>query len=192
MTRQRQWLTDAAEALPSAIFILLLRSGIDLEVAGWTGVGLAALQLVIFRAADLKHNPVMLGVNVHLLIITPVIVGLAWSGALGLSRFLEEHAYEGVVTTVFVTLLIQALIQTLIQSPRQSTSQELGQNRAGKADLIMICAAAVAAVWAHTSTGGPLFSVAIPLIMLIALRRYLTRNSANIRNEQGEASPTTP
>lgn len=188
MTRKRQWLTDVAEALPSAIFILLLRSGIDLEVAGWTGAGLAALQLIIFRAADLKHNSVMLGVNVHLLIITPVIVGLAWIGALGLSRFLEEHAYEGVVTTVFVMLSVQALIQAWMQS----TSQELRQNRAGKADLIMICAAAVAAVWAHTSTGGPLFSVAIPLIMLIALRRYLTRTRTSLRNEPQEASPTTP
>ena len=60
---------------------------------------MAGLQLLAFRYHRLYNNPIMLGINIHLLLITPLIMITQWAGAAGLSESLLLHSYHGVLMT---------------------------------------------------------------------------------------------
>jgi len=51
---------------------------------------------------EFNFNPIMLGINVHLVIITPLIMAAFYAGAREISDTLVAHSYRGVLVTVFV------------------------------------------------------------------------------------------
>ena len=71
-------------------FLALWQGQVGLQAAGWTGAVLAAAVLIGFRRYRVPYNPILLGINIHLLLATPVIVALfrmghptldgSWSG----------------------------------------------------------------------------------------------------------------
>jgi hypothetical protein len=100
-SRQREWATDIVESLPSILFLALSQSGVDLKFTGWCSAAAAAIVLVGFRSCRQPFNPIVLGINIHLLIITPLIVGVFHFGAYGLGKTLLAFSHRGVLITVF-------------------------------------------------------------------------------------------
>jgi hypothetical protein len=69
-SRQREWLRGILEGSPSILFLLLSQNHFDMRLAGWTGATLAAAVLVGFGVLRVPQNPITLGINMHLLIVT--------------------------------------------------------------------------------------------------------------------------
>lgn len=67
---ESSWQLDLFEAAPS------IQSSGDLELAGWVGAAFAAGVLVGFRVRRMPYSPIFVGINLHLAIMTPLIVGL--------------------------------------------------------------------------------------------------------------------
>ncbi|WP_295808306.1 hypothetical protein [uncultured Nitratireductor sp.] len=181
---QREWLSDIVESLPSLIFVALWRSGTDQEIAGWIGVALAACVLVGFRVCRLRFHPVLLGINVHLLLITPLIVGLYRFGMAAWSDAIVAVAYKGVLITVFLTGC--ALMFT-----RGGFIGVAGARGARwPYSLALLLASAAAIVWSFLlADGGALVTVALPVMALFGLRRFLIARLADRTGAVGGLAP---
>jgi hypothetical protein len=168
-SRQREWLTDILESAPSIVFLALWRSGFDMESTGWIGVGLAALVLIAFRLLRVPYNPILLGINVHLIVITPLIVTAYRLGATEFADTLVVHSERGLLATVFVVgCALSAFsrrgfvgIGDLPTSSRWAYSS------------VLLALSAAAILWAFTYTGGTLVAIALPLMVLFGMRRLL-------------------
>lgn len=181
---QRQWLTDILESTPSIVFFALLRSGIDLETAGWTAAALAAAVLLTFRAGRLRFNPILLGINTHLLLVTPVIVALHAFGAAEFGRELERMSFVGVLVTIFVVGLMLSLISRDGFVGQQGLS--VSMVRRNSAVLLAGCLAAIA--WSFLQGDNTLLGVALPVVLLFALRRLLIARSLD-KHRIGSVGP---
>ncbi|NGO54082.1 hypothetical protein [Allomesorhizobium camelthorni] len=168
-SRQREWLTDILESAPSIIFLVLWRSDVDMEMAGWLGVGLAAIVLIGFRLSRVHFNPILLGINVHLLIITPLIVTVSQMGALDLARALTAASERGVLVTVFI---VGCALTAFSRRGFIGTDDLPDSSRWGYS-LILLVASAAAIIWAFTYTGNTLLAIAVPMMGLFGLRRLL-------------------
>jgi hypothetical protein len=166
---QREWLTDILESLPSIVFLALWRSDVDVELAGWIGVGLAAMVLIGFRVFRVDYNPILLGINVHLLVITPLIVTVSQMGALDLARALVASSERGVLVTVFA---VGCALAAFSRRGFIGTDDRPGQSRWGYSSILLVASAA-AMVWALTYTGNTLLAIAVPMMGLFGLRRLL-------------------
>lgn len=178
---QRAWATDIVEAIPSVVFLALWRSDMDMQLGGWIGAALAAIQLIGFRCVRAQYNPIMLGINTHLLIITPLIMAAFIAGAREFSDALVAHSYRGVLVTVFLVGCCLTLV-----SPRGF----IGVDNLPRADRwknsgILLAASAFAIAWALNYTGGTLLAVAAPMIGLFGLRRFLVARTLDGSNQMG-------
>ncbi|UUP16284.1 hypothetical protein [Nitratireductor thuwali] len=161
------WVKDLAEALPSIVFIALWRGGVGLEAAGWIAALLSAMVLFLHQVSQTRSNPLFLGINIHLLLVTPVIVGIHSLGMHEVGRFLETNSYNG----VFVTILATGGLLTLF-SPRGFIGLESRQSHLPYS-LILLAASAIAAAWSFAFAGPGVLSVALPATGLFILRRVL-------------------
>lgn len=166
---QRQWLTDILEAVPSIAFLALWRNDFGMELAGWVGAALAGTLLSAFHLFKLRSNPIMLGINVHLVVITPLIVGLSRLGAPELGRLLATGSYEG----VFVTVFCVGCVLTLFGKEGFIGVTGLAATDRRKLSLLLLASAAAAATWAFWFDGGALLKVAAPMLALFAIRRFI-------------------
>ncbi|MDJ1464128.1 hypothetical protein [Nitratireductor sp. GZWM139] len=181
---QREWVSDILESLPSLIFITLWRSGFDQELTGWIGVALAACVLIGFRACRLRFHPVLLGINIHLLIITPLIIGLYEIGLPVWSDAILEVAYRGVLITVFLTGFVLTFTRAGF----------IGVDGVSKGlrpySFALLFASALAIVWSFfVVDGGPLTTIALPVMALFGLRRFLI---ARLVDRNGESNLLVP
>jgi hypothetical protein len=168
-SRQREWLTDILESAPSIVFLALWRTGFDMESTGWIGVGLAALVLIAFRHLRIAYNPILLGINVHLIVITPLIVTTYRLGATEFADTLVAYSERGVLVTVFIVGCALAAfsrrgfvgIRDLPTSSRWAYSS------------VLLALSAAAIFWAFTYTGSTLLAIALPLMVLFGVRRLL-------------------
>jgi hypothetical protein len=178
---QRAWATDIVEAIPSVVFLALWRSDMDMQLAGWIGAVLAAVQLIGFRYYRVQYNPIMLGINIHLLVITPLIMAAFAAGAREFSDMLVAHSYRGVL----ITVLLVGCGLTLF-SPRGFIGiDNLSRTDCWKNSGILLAASAVAIAWAFNYTGGTLLAVAAPMIGLFGLRRFLVARTLDGSNQIG-------
>jgi hypothetical protein len=166
-SRQREWFTDILEGLPSILFLALWQSNV--KFAGWAGAALAAIVLIGFRLFRLPYNPIVLGINVHLLIVTPLIVTLFYLGAQGLGRMLFASSHRGVLVTVFLV----GCALTLFSRRGFIGIEGLPDPRRWAYSLVLLAASIAAIAWSFTSRGGVLVAIAIPLMVLFGLRRLL-------------------
>ncbi|WP_426236610.1 hypothetical protein [Pararhizobium sp. DWP1-1-3] len=178
---QRTWITDILEAVPSVVFLALWRSGFDMETSGWTGALLAAAQLLGFYRFGVFSNPIMLGINLHLLIITPLIMVSFAIGAREFSDALVVHSYRGVLVTVFVV----GCVLTLMSRRGFVGIDDVPKRSFWKTSGVLLAASALAIVWAFAYTGAVVLSVAVPMIGLFALRRFLIANILDNENRIG-------
>lgn len=188
---QKRWVGDLVEAAPSIVFLALLRTDLYIEVSGWIGAALSAMLLGSFHHFRIAHNPVMLGINVHLLVVTPLIVGMSQLGARDLSELLLRHSYRGVLVSIFFVGCALTLFSPrgfIGVSPRLKTGQR-------KYSGIMLAASALAAAWALSYSGGAFLAVSAPIIVLFGLRRLLLAHGRDRpklpSSVVGDSTPTT-
>lgn len=166
---QREWLTDILESAPSLVFLALLRSGINIEAAGWTGAALAAFVLIGFRLYRVRFNPILLGINIHLLIITPLIVTVFELGAPELGNTLVAYSHKAVLITIFLVGCALALLS------REGFAgfEGLSPLTVRTYSAILLAASLAAIAWSFTFAEGAIVGIAVPIIALFGLRRLL-------------------
>jgi len=181
-SQQKRWLTDLLEGVPSVVFIVLWRQSGDLETAGWVGAGtaLAILSLLVWMRT--RMHSVLVGVNAHILLATPLIVGLFRIGQTDLAKVLASHAYPGVLVTVFVA----GGIQTLVSGNGFSALERVSQSTQRRYSLGMLVICGLGAVWALVASGNPLVPVVATLTVLIVGRNFLQARLSD-RNGAGAA-----
>lgn len=168
-SRQREWMTDVLESVPSIVFLALWRSDVDAELAGWIGSGLAAALLIGFRLCRVPCNPVLLGINLHLVVITPLIVALFRLGATDTARTLLDTAENGVLAAV---LAVGCALTAF--APRGFVGVDGLPAATRRAYSLLLLAVAAAAVpWSFANAGSTLLSIGVPLMALLGLRRFL-------------------
>ncbi|WP_428698294.1 hypothetical protein [Stappia sp.] len=175
---QRQWLTDILESVPSFAFLALLRSNVDLETAGWIGATLAAAVLIVFRACKVRFNPILLGINIHLLLVTPIIVTVFRLGASETGETLTRYSYQGVLITIFLV----GLMLTFVSREGFVGHERLSKSSVRKYSVLLLLATLAAIAWSFIYSNGALLGVALPIIALFALRRLLIARSFDSNN----------
>lgn len=168
------------EIAPSFGFLAFLRSGIEPQTAGWVGTALAAAVLISFGAYRKRFNPILLGINIHLLIITPLIVMVFYWGALETGRTLVTYVHQAVLVTIFATGCVLAL------GFRDGffAHEGLSRRTAMAYSTILLAASLGAIVWTFGYANGVVLGVALPVMAMFGLRRLLV---ARLRS-QGSAS----
>lgn len=186
-TRQKEWLTDILESAPSIIFLALWRSDVDMELAGWIGVALAAVTLIGLRLLRTPYNPILLGINVHLLVITPLIVAAYGLGLAEFARALVAGSERSVLVTVFVVgcaLTAFSRRGFIGQDDLPATSRWIYSS-------ILLAAVAAAIVWSFSYAGGTLLAVGLPVMGLFALRRLIVARWLDRTRRTGSGSIAT-
>jgi len=168
-SRQREWVTDILESVPSILFLALWRSNADMELAGWAGAALAMMVLIGFRLFRVPYNPILLGINVHLLIITPLIVTVFHFGAQELGKTLVASSHRGVL----VTVLLVGCALTVFSRRGFIGVEGLPDPTRWTYSSVLLAASIATVVWSFTYTGGPLLAIAVPIMALFGLRRLL-------------------
>jgi len=168
-SKQMQLIFDLLEGLPSIAFILLWRQTGDLEVAGWIGSGLAFAVFAVFGLLKGRMHPVLLGVNCHILLVTPLIVGMFGFGDRDLAVAMTSHAYGAVLLTVasvgvLLTLFTRAGFAGVPGLPKRDRL---------RLSLLMICVSVAGAGWAFAVPDNSLPPVVTTLTLLIVGRRFL-------------------
>jgi hypothetical protein len=168
-TQQKRWLTDLMEGVPSIVFILLWRQSGDLEFAGWIGSALCLFVLSALIGMRVRMHPILVGVNIHILLATPLIVCVFRLGFDGLGDVLAEYAYGGVLVTVFAVGLAQMLVSRSRFSALENVTDRA--QLIHSAVLLAICASG--AVWALLTPGSRFVPVVVTIAALIIGRNFL-------------------
>ena len=184
---QRQWLTDILESVPSLVFVALLRSNFNLEAAGWVGAGLSFFIIVIFIWHKVDFNPIFLGINIHLLLVTPIIVSTFQLGASEVGEVLTLYSYKGVLITIFVV----GFALTCLSRKGFIDHEGLSKSTTRKYSVILLFASAAGIAWAFLYSDSALFGVGMPIIALFALRRLLIARSFDSNHTIGIAAVGT-
>ncbi|MFO7483524.1 hypothetical protein [Oceanibaculum nanhaiense] len=168
-SQQKSWLTDTLESLPSIVFLVAWRGGGDIAFAGWLGAASALALLLGFRFYRMPFNPILLGINLHLAAITPLIVASFHLGVTDLARLLLRSSESGVLISVFLTGCLLTLFSGRgfvgdATMPRRLRLQF-------SASLLAVTAALIP--WSFAHAGQTLVSLAVPFMILFALRRFL-------------------
>lgn len=186
MSQKREWLVNSVASVPSIIFLALWRGGWGLEFSGWIGSALAAIVLVNLYNSHRQYNPILLGINIHLLIITPLIMALFYLGEEELSKALLGISYRGVLITVFLVGCILTISSKL--GFIGNGSLPASKRCAYSVILLVSSAASIAWVFTFASVTNTTVSVAIPMVFLFSLRRILIArwNKRNFKTNQLE------
>lgn len=174
----RDWLPGMLEAIPSFVFLLIWRASEVLETAGWAGVFLAGAVLLAFPMFKVAFNPIFLGINIHLVVITPLIVGLHRGGFTRVAHLVEQQSYFSVLLTIFAT----GCFLTLCSRKGFLGTKGLPTSAVRQGSIVMLAASAAAIVWATTVEGYGFFAVGLPIIALFAVRRALLNQTRNLRS----------
>lgn len=179
-SRQQRWITDLLEGMPSLAFFAVWRGLDDLELAGWIGTVLAIVTIAVLKMLKTESHPVLLGVNIHMICITPIIVGLYLIGAPALAEFFIEHANKGVLVSVFVV----GAMQTYFRKSGFIGSLELPKPQRLSYSLLLLLMSFFGMVWALSIEAGSLVTVVMPLTVLALLRGFLLARWQDRNNVQ--------
>ncbi len=168
-TRQKTLMIDLLESAPSIVFLIFLRNQSGLEIAGWVGCLAALMVFVALYLLNHKPHPVLLGVNLHILLATPVIIGIDYFGAEQLASFLANHAHKGVLLTVFFV----GVLQTVFLAGGFIGRLDLPHKIQTKYSCYMLVAGFIGLIWAFGSETGAFLGVLLPLTAMIGLRNFL-------------------
>jgi hypothetical protein len=147
----------------------LSQSHFDIRVAGWAGAALAAIVVVGFSVLRMHQNPIALGVNIHLLIITPLIVLVFYLGAQDTGRMLFASAYRGTLVTIFLV----GCALTAFSRRGFIGIEGLPTIRRWSYSLILLAASAITIAWSFSSARPTSIAIAIPIMALFGLHRLL-------------------
>ncbi len=112
----------------------------------------------------------MLGINLHIALITPLIVGLYRIGAAPAARIIEAYSYPAARITIFVT----GCALTLWSRAGFIGAARLPRRYSG----LTLIGAAAAISWAFLIGGNGFVAVGLPILALFVLRRALRHRAA--------------
>ncbi len=162
-------MVELTEAAPSVLFVVLWRLTDNLELAGWTGTALALCVVLAQSHQKIHPHPIVLGINTHLIIITPLIVGLYQLNFHGMASLIESNSFWGVLVTIFVVGCALTLWSSRgflgFDGPKTDASQ--------RGSLILLCGSAAAIFWAASQGSQGFVAVGLPITGLFLLRRFL-------------------
>lgn len=164
---QTELLRDILQGAPSLAFLVLWQSGLNIELAGWVGSISAALVLGGFWLLSIRQDPITLGINTHILLITPLVVSLFALGLSDTARLLLGYAYPGVFATMFVVSTSQVAFGTSLMRTSQIGNRDIVQS------AIILAVICLGGIWAATQPGSPLTQVALPIMAVYGIRRFL-------------------
>lgn len=167
--QQKRWLTDLLESVPSIVFILIWRQSGDIETAGWVGAAAAFGVLGVLSFLKTPMHPVLMGVNLHILLTTPLIVGLFRAGQTQIAEFMAAHAYGGVLVTVFVV----GTVLTAATRRGFSSLSDVPPKTQRRYSVIMLGLCACGAAWAFATSNSRFVPVVVTLTVLIVGRNFL-------------------
>jgi hypothetical protein len=168
-TQQKRWLTDLMEGVPSIVFILLWRQSGDLEFVGWVGSALCLMVLGALIGMKVRMHPILMGVNIHILLATPLILGLFRLGFDGVGDVLAEYAYGGVLVTVFAV----GFAQMLFSRSRFAALENVTDRVQLVFSAVLLAFCACGAVWALLTPGSRFVPVVVTIAALIMGRNFL-------------------
>ncbi len=168
-SQQKRWLTDLLEGLPSIVFILIWRQSGDLELSGWFGAFVAFGVLGILGVLKTRMHTIVLGVNIHILLVTPVIVGLFRIGLSNIAEILAMYAHAGVLLTVFVV----GIIQTVATNRGFSNLADVSKRAQRRYSTIMLGLCGAGVIWAMSVPESSFVPVVVTLTVLIVGRNFL-------------------
>ncbi|MBN9669751.1 hypothetical protein [Roseibium aggregatum] len=167
--RQKAFLIDLLEGVPSIAFLIFLRNEAGLELAGWIGSLAALLAFAALYLLNCKSHPVLLGVNLHLLFATPVIIGIDYAGATQLASFLASHAHKGVLLTVCIV----GVLETMFMAGGFVGAPDLPKKTITKYSRMMLVVGLTGVCWAFGTEASAFIAVLVSLTAMIGLRNFL-------------------
>ena len=120
-------------------------------------------------------NPVLLGVTLHLLLVTPLSVGTFRSSLPDLGAFLAAYAHSAVLLSVFVA----GLWLTVFTRRGFIGSAEMPAKHRRRYSLVMLAICACGMIWALSRPDSSLVPVIVTLTALIGGRRFLLARQAD-------------
>lgn len=183
---QKELITDVLQGVPSLAFLVLWQSGLEIELAGWIGSALAALVLIGFWLRGIRQDPITLGINVHVLMITPLIVLMFELGAIEPARTLAAHAYPGIFISMFFVGVLQIAVGRSLMRGDMIGGRDILQSS------LILLVIALGGVWAATQPGTPLTQVALPIMAIFGIRRFLIARRNDKQTGGGTAMAVAP
>ena len=173
--QQKRFLTGVLENLPGLSFLILSRAGDDLRLAGWAGTVLAATVCFAYVRRILHPHPVLLGINVFMVAITPLIELLhLWNNA-PVAMLLLGNLDTLVLGSVFLTgLMLTAFTRNGFLAHPAETKKK---TRIHSAFMLTVCAAGVA--WSLAAGDNHLLSLVLPLSLLFGMQQFLTAGASD-------------
>ncbi|CAD0183606.1 hypothetical protein RUESEDTHA_00479 [Ruegeria sp. THAF57] len=177
---QKRLLQDMFENLPGISFLILSRATDDLRLAGWVGTVLATLVCLAYVKRVLRAHPILLGINIFMVVITPLIEILVLSGSRNSADLLIGNIDSLVLGSVFVT----GVVLTLFTAKGFLTydAKSAKQMRIHSTAMLTLCVAGI--VWSAAMGQNYLITLAVPLMVLFGCQRFL-RAGATDRQSRG-------
>ncbi|WP_152563290.1 hypothetical protein [Ruegeria halocynthiae] len=167
--QQKQFLTGFFENLPGLSYLVLYRVSHDLRLAGWIGTALAAMVCIAYVKRLLRPHPVLLGINVFMVAITPLIELLHLSGNASVAKLMLGNLDTLILGSVFATGLILTVFTS--EGFLAHRAESLKKMRIQSGYLLSACAAGI--TWSLAVGDNHLVSLALPLSLIFGLRQFL-------------------
>ncbi len=184
---QKRLLLGTFENLPGLGFLVLSRATGDLRLAGWIGTVLAAAACCAYAKRIMPPHPVLLGINLFMVAITPLIELLHLSGNGAEANALIGNLDSLVLGSIFVTGVVLTLIGKNGFLVHQADTPR--QMRIYSAALLAVCATGI--VWSLIMGDNHLVSLVVPLSLLFGLQQYLSAGASD-RQSRGSAILAAP
>lgn len=162
--------TNLLENSPTIVFFSLLRFSNDLRLAGWVSAMVAVGVCAAYLFRVLKPHPILLGINLCMLLITPCTEVLLWIGRAELANMLIENAQSAVLTIVFLTILTRAIAK----QKARLCSQPKGDRSVPKPSIFLVLLSFSTVIWSLAINASQLLEVGFPLLVLFITYRVLS------------------
>lgn len=166
-TEQRSILWGLTQNAPVLGFLMALQITDSFRLAGWVGAGLALGVLIAAVLRRAKVDPIVAGINVYFVLLTPMIELTYAIQADTAGAFLAANAPRGVMLSVFLVGLAMTLAKGAVFA--DGATPDVRRRRS----LTLLGVAGLGALWSCVASGGSFAVVGIPMIVLFSTRRFL-------------------
>ncbi|WP_412552205.1 hypothetical protein [Shimia sp. MIT1388] len=184
----RPILHKALEYAPSAAFLATFLLSDDLRIAGWSGAACAFLTCFGYARRAVSPHSLFLGINLYLLMITPVIEGLYAANFATLASTLSAFARP----LVFLSIFLTGSVLSMRAPSGFLLVLQVDDGAVKRTNALLLIASGMAAVWALVYNHNTALQLAVPMTLLFALHRTLKSRSRQQLTEPRPAPQGTP
>ncbi|WP_371171540.1 hypothetical protein [Aliiroseovarius sp. 2305UL8-7] len=171
MTNSRQHLLFTAlfENFPSIVFLALVHWSGDLRLAGWAGAILAAVVCTAYTIGRLRPHPVLLGINIYMLVITPTVETIIFLGLSSVADTLIANAQS----FVLVAILLTGSTLTLISQRGFIGVQSKHPKLVVRYSFVLLAISLLSVLWTFVIHAERFVEIGVPLLFLFGVRQFL-------------------